>query len=87
MVKMPVGINDIFHWSDAKTIESPLVPGPGRRNESVHDELCDAAPALSELEQAIRRARLAADGKTGLLRIGFISTAGREIVPGIRSSV
>jgi len=43
----------------------------------------DAAAALSQLEQAIRRARLAANGKLGLLRIGFISTAGREIVPHI----
>ena len=43
----------------------------------------DAAAALSQLEQAIRRARLAANGKLGLVRIGFISTAGREIVPEI----
>ena len=43
----------------------------------------DAAAALSQLEQAIRRARLAANGKLGLLRIGFISTAGSEIVPNI----
>ena len=43
----------------------------------------DAAAALSQLEQAIRRARLAANGKLGRLRIGFISTAGREIVPDI----
>jgi DNA-binding transcriptional LysR family regulator len=43
----------------------------------------DAAAALSQLDQAIRRARLAADGKLGLLRIGFISTAGSEIVPHI----
>jgi len=43
----------------------------------------DAAAALSQLEQAIRRARLAASGKLGRLRIGFISTAGREIVPHI----
>jgi DNA-binding transcriptional LysR family regulator len=43
----------------------------------------DAAAALFQLEQAIRRARLAAGGKLGLLRIGFISTAGREIVPAI----
>jgi DNA-binding transcriptional LysR family regulator len=35
------------------------------------------------LEQAIRSARLAASGKRGLLRIGFVSTAGNEIVPGI----
>jgi DNA-binding transcriptional LysR family regulator len=43
----------------------------------------DAAAALSQLEQAIRRARLAANGKLGLLRIGFISTAGTKIVPDI----
>jgi len=43
----------------------------------------DAAAALSQLEQAIRRARLAARGKLGLLRIGFVSTAGSEIVPDI----
>src|SRR5260370_34560045 len=43
----------------------------------------DAAAALSQLDQAIRKARLAANGKLGLLRIGFISTAGREIVPNI----
>jgi DNA-binding transcriptional LysR family regulator len=42
-----------------------------------------AAAALSQLEQATRRARLAAIGKLGLLRIGFISTAGSEIVPDI----
>src|SRR6202041_338288 len=39
--------------------------------------------ALAQLEQAIRRARLAANGKLGLLRIGFISTAGIEIVADI----
>jgi DNA-binding transcriptional LysR family regulator len=43
----------------------------------------DAAAALSQLEQAIRRARLAANGKLGLLRIGFISTAGSELVADI----
>jgi DNA-binding transcriptional LysR family regulator len=43
----------------------------------------DAVRALSHLDQAIRRARLAANGKLGLLRIGFISTAGSEIVPNI----
>src|SRR5580700_1892430 len=43
----------------------------------------DAAAALSQLGQAIRRARLAASGKLGLLRIGFVSTAGTEIVPNI----
>lgn len=43
----------------------------------------DAAGVVSQLDQAIRRARLAADGKLGLLRIGFISTAGNEIVPSL----
>jgi DNA-binding transcriptional LysR family regulator len=43
----------------------------------------DAAAALSQLEQAMRSARLAAYGKLGLLRIGFISTVGSEIVPNI----
>jgi len=43
----------------------------------------DAVVALAQLDQAIRRARLAANGKLGLLRIGFISTAGSEIVPDI----
>src|SRR3984885_1156236 len=43
----------------------------------------EAAAALSQLEEAIRRARLAASGKLGRLRIGFVSTAGTEIVPNI----
>jgi DNA-binding transcriptional LysR family regulator len=43
----------------------------------------DAARAPSQLDQAIRKARLAANGKLGLLRIGFISTAGIETVPNI----
>ena len=43
----------------------------------------DATAALLRIEQAVRNARLAADGKLGLLRIGFISTAGNEIVPDI----
>jgi DNA-binding transcriptional LysR family regulator len=43
----------------------------------------DAARALLQLDQAIRGAKLAANGKLGLLRIGFISTAGTEIVPNI----
>ncbi len=44
----------------------------------------DAAIAgVSQLDRATRDARLAADGKLGLLRIGFISTAGSELVPNI----
>jgi DNA-binding transcriptional LysR family regulator len=41
----------------------------------------DAATAMSRLDQAVSNSRRAADGKVGLLRIGFISTAGKEIVP------
>ena len=42
----------------------------------------DAAIAgVAQLDRAIRNARLAADGKLGLLRIGFISTAGSELLP------
>jgi len=43
----------------------------------------DVAAALSRLDQAVRNSRLAASGKSGLLRIGFISTAGQEIVPDV----
>jgi DNA-binding transcriptional LysR family regulator len=43
----------------------------------------DATGALLRLDQAVHKAKLAANGKLGILRIGFISTAGNEIVPGI----
>ena len=43
----------------------------------------DAVAALSQLDQAIRRARLAANGKLGMLRIGFISSVGAQFVPNI----
>ena len=44
----------------------------------------DAAIAgVAQFDRAIRNARLAADGKLGLLRIGFISTAGSELLPNI----
>jgi DNA-binding transcriptional LysR family regulator len=42
----------------------------------------DAARALSQLDQAIRNAKLAASGRAGLLRIGFIATT-EAIVPDI----
>jgi DNA-binding transcriptional LysR family regulator len=42
-----------------------------------------AAVGIAQLDRAIRNARLAADGKLGLLRIGFISTAGSELLPNI----
>jgi DNA-binding transcriptional LysR family regulator len=43
----------------------------------------DATGALLRLDQVVHRAKLAANGKRGILRIGFISTAGSEIVPTI----
>src|ERR1700733_6314789 len=43
----------------------------------------DATAALLRIEQAVRSAQMAAAGKLGLLRIGFISTAGNEMVPDI----
>src|ERR1700683_1732065 len=43
----------------------------------------DAARALAQLDQAFRKARLAGSGELGVLRIGFISTVGVEIVPNI----
>jgi DNA-binding transcriptional LysR family regulator len=50
-----------------------------RQFKGVQVGLCPAIPT----GRAIRTARLAADGKLGLLRIGFISTVGSEIVPDI----
>src|SRR5713101_8344818 len=38
MVEVPVGVDDAFHRSVAKAIESLFEPGPGGRNESVYDE-------------------------------------------------
>jgi DNA-binding transcriptional LysR family regulator len=43
----------------------------------------DATGALLRLDQAVHKAKLAANGKLGILRIGFVSTAGNEIVPTI----
>jgi DNA-binding transcriptional LysR family regulator len=43
----------------------------------------DATGALLRLDQAVHKAKLAASGKLGSLRIGFVSTAGNEIVPAI----
>jgi DNA-binding transcriptional LysR family regulator len=42
-----------------------------------------AANGVAHLDRAIRNARLAAAGKLGVLRVGFISTAGSELVPDI----
>lgn len=43
----------------------------------------DTAAWLPQLDQAIRRARLAANGKLGLLRIGFMASVGAQFVPNI----
>ena len=43
----------------------------------------DAATALEKLEFAKRKAQWASAGKLGNIRIGFISTAGFEIVPNL----
>jgi DNA-binding transcriptional LysR family regulator len=61
----------LFERNRRKTILTPA--GVAFRQE--------AAGALSRLDQAIRNSRLAASGKLGLLRIGFISTVGNEILP------
>jgi DNA-binding transcriptional LysR family regulator len=42
-----------------------------------------AAIALEQLEAATRKAQWASSGKLGRIRIGFISTAGHEIVPNL----
>jgi DNA-binding transcriptional LysR family regulator len=41
----------------------------------------DAAAAMERLAEAKKRAALTARGKLGVIRVGFISTAGYEIVP------
>jgi len=33
------------------------------------------------LEQGIQNARLAAEGKLGVVRLGFVSTAGQSLIP------
>src|ERR1700730_709099 len=43
MVEVPVSVDDVFHWSIAKTIESVFELGPGGRNESVNDEFAVGA--------------------------------------------
>ena len=41
----------------------------------------EAISGLAQLEQAIQNARLAAQGKIGVVRLGFVSTAGNYLVP------
>jgi DNA-binding transcriptional LysR family regulator len=41
----------------------------------------EATGGLAQLEQAIQSARLAAQGKLGVVRLGFVSTAGTYLIP------
>ena len=41
----------------------------------------EAIGGLGHLEQAVQSARLAAKGKLGVVRLGFVSTAGMHMVP------
>jgi DNA-binding transcriptional LysR family regulator len=41
----------------------------------------EATGGLAQLEQAIRNAQLAAQGKLGVVRLGFVSTAGTYLIP------
>jgi DNA-binding transcriptional LysR family regulator len=41
----------------------------------------EATGGLAQLEQGIQNARLAAEGKLGVVRLGFVSTAGQSLIP------
>ena len=41
----------------------------------------EATGGLAQLEQGIQNARLAAQGKLGVVRLGFVSTAGTYLIP------
>jgi DNA-binding transcriptional LysR family regulator len=41
----------------------------------------EATGGLAQLEQAVQSARLAAKGKLGVVRLGFVSTAGTHMLP------
>jgi len=41
----------------------------------------EATGGLAQLEQGIQNARLAAQGKLGVVRLGFVSTAGQSLIP------
>lgn len=41
----------------------------------------EAIGGLAQLEQGIQNARLAAQGKLGVVRLGFVSTAGHSLIP------
>jgi DNA-binding transcriptional LysR family regulator len=41
----------------------------------------EVAGGVIQLDQAVQSARLAAKGKLGVVRLGFVSTAGTDIVP------
>ena len=41
----------------------------------------EATGGVAQLEQGIQNARLAAEGKLGVVRLGFVSTAGQSLIP------
>ena len=41
----------------------------------------EATRGLAQFEQGIQNARLAAEGKLGVVRLGFVSTAGQSLIP------
>ncbi|MBV8215444.1 MAG: LysR family transcriptional regulator [Verrucomicrobia bacterium] len=43
----------------------------------------EASAGLAQLEQGIQNARLAAHGKLGVIRLGFVSTAGTYLIPNL----
>jgi DNA-binding transcriptional LysR family regulator len=43
----------------------------------------EAIGGLAQLEQAMQSARLAAQGKLGVVRLGFVSTAGTYLIPNL----
>ena len=43
----------------------------------------EATGGLVQLQQAIQNARLAAQGKLGVVRLGFVSTAGTYLIPNL----
>jgi hypothetical protein len=61
VIKVPVGVNEVFHWRIAQAIQSLFESGPGRRNESIHDEFaCESEGISCASPAAEARSNLAA---------------------------
>jgi hypothetical protein len=43
VVEVPMSVDEAFHWRVAQAMESLFEPGPGRCNETVHDEFAVCA--------------------------------------------